>query len=91
MLKLCCDWCGRPIDTVTDIIEETGEEYTHLDCGHPKSKEARLMYRVVCTTCADNIDKLLNEVENRAIDRERILERNRQLNEARRIKLGTKG
>ena len=84
-----CDFCKREIQTVT--INVDGEDIAFVDLGRPKHKEIRTVFPHTCPECTVKLDRLIDIYEAKQKEQAAIMEVNRALNEARKIKLGTKG
>ena len=102
---LLCTVCGRPIVTklmkdnkVADTLDDLDELSTYDDdlietIGMCRTKvwNTRKLFPCLCEGCASAIDQALLLMKTEMMERERLLIRNKALNEKRKKELGTKG
>lgn len=78
-VKIVCDFCDRP-------LEFDGEGYTIY-----RTKQINTLARFphLCKSCADKLDDIFYSIE---IEKRRdLIEKVKEVNQARRERLGTKG
>lgn len=102
---LLCNVCGRPLFTklmkdnkAADTLDDLDELSTYDDdlietigMYHTKVWNTRSLFPCLCEGCASAIDPALLLMKTEMIERERLLIRNKALNEERKKELGTKG
>ncbi len=84
-LKVCCDFCDRPLK-----IEICGPVET-LKNARTKNVNTRRLYRHLCEDCAFKLDEVVRLAKDEWVKQIDISSRNAAINSARREALGTKG
>ncbi len=102
---LLCNVCGRPLHTklvkdnrVADTLDDLDELstwdidlITTIGMYRTKVWNTRRLFPCLCEGCASAIDKALLLMKTDMVEREKLLIRNKALNEERKKQLETKG
>ena len=86
-----CDFCGRKIKPKKVECETCGEAHDIIPIYTTKVWNTRKLFPEMCLRCAQNLDKALKQMQDDLTECERIILRNKALNDARREELDTKG
>ena len=89
--KCYCDFCGREIEMVEDWCRECGVTTRSWPIYRTKAWNTKDLFEHLCKRCAGNLDKALGKMQDDLVKREKIMMRNKALNEQRKERLGTKG
>jgi hypothetical protein len=84
-MKVCCDFCDRPIPTEICGPVET------LKAARTKNVNTRRLCHHLCEDCAFKLDEVVRLAKNEWLKEIDISSRNAAINSARREALGTKG
>lgn len=85
-----CDFCHGELPQIEHALENGEKAVLYLQ-GKSKHEDVKSKYPRLCQACARKLDELVDHIHERERDRETIMRVNKALNEARRIKLGSKG
>ena len=80
-----CDFCGKRIKP------DKARGYIMWPVYRTKTWDTRELFPELCKRCAGNLDKALGKMQDDLVKREKIMMRNKSLNEQRKERLGTKG
>lgn len=78
-VKIVCDFCDRP-------LEFDGERFTMYKT---KKVNTLALFPHLCKSCADKLDDIFTSLE--MIKQRDFIEKMKEVNQARRERLGTKG
>lgn len=85
MLKVCCDFCDRPLTAISD------ENGTCVTLSRTKEFKTSKLFPHLCEVCADKIDMVLRSYKDSVTKDMVLTEQYAKLNEERKANINTKG
>ena len=85
-IKICCDFCDKPLE----IVEEA-DGLDYIEYYYTKELNTRKIFPNLCESCATKLDEALKYAKGEWIKQLNISSRNAEINKERREKLWTKG
>lgn len=85
MIKICCDFCERPLD-----IQKTDLGEFHV-LSVTKEVHTKDLYPHLCKSCATQIDIIARRYKNGVTSKKILAEKFARINAERREKLNSKG
>ena len=85
-----CDFCHGELPAIEHVLDNNESAVLYLR-GKSKHEDVKSKFPCLCQACARKLDSLVDHIHERERDRETIMRVNKTLNEARKIKLGSKG
>lgn len=80
-----CDFCGKRIKPNSD------PDFLMYPVYRTRVWDTKSLFEHLCKRCAGNLDKALGKMQDDLVKREKVMMRNKALNEQRKERLGTKG
>lgn len=85
MIKICCDFCERPLD-----VQKTDLGEFHM-LSVTKEVYTKDLYPHLCKSCATKIDEIIQRHKNDVTNKQILAEKFAKINKERREKLNSKG
>lgn len=90
-VKICCDFCDRPLDIETVDTDYGPVEYSRSYSCEMKDLKIQKLFPQLCKSCTENIDQIMVFAKDEWLKQVDISVKNSRINDARRELLGTKG